>query len=113
MLFTLYDNNIEAIRKGYIVDNLHYNCFIKEGYDIKPIEYNFDNHTNLQGVFSIASYNIWGIDRSDAQKYLIEKRMPLIIKEIKDNNIDIVCFQEMSYTAFTILSQSLDMYNIY
>ena len=106
--------NPEATRKGYTVDNLHYNCYLKEGYDnIKNIEYVFKKHTPMKKKFKIATYNIWGIDRSNEKKKLIKQRMPLIVKQIEENDLDIVCFQEMSYTTYSILSKKLKNYKLY
>lgn len=106
--------NTEAIRKGYVLDNLHCNCFIKENFEsATEVEYNYTNYTEINGTFKIATYNIWGIDRTDEEKHLIEKRMPLIAKEILDHNIDIICFQEMGLTSYNILSKLLLNYTIY
>jgi len=106
--------NPEAIRKGYTTDYLHNNCYMKEGFtDAKTIEYNFKNHTPMKNEFKIATYNLWGIDRNQSQKYLIKKRMPLVIKQIEANDIDIICFQEMSYTTFHTLNTKLKNYKLY
>lgn len=106
--------NPEAVRKGYGTANLKNNCYIKEGYtDAKTVEYNFKNSTPMKKDFKIATSNLWGIDRNESQKYLIKKRMPLIVKQIEDNDIDIICFQEMSYSTFNILNQKLKNYKLY
>ncbi len=106
--------NEDALRKGYVIDNLHRNCYLKDGYDDIKFEYNFTNDTPIQGEFKIATYNIWGLDLNDNSKELIGIRMPLIAKTINDNSIDIICFQEMSYTTFDVLNNLLkDKYNIY
>jgi exonuclease III len=106
--------NTEAIRKGYVLDNLHCNCFIKENFEsTTKVEYNYTNYTEINGKFKIATYNIWGIDRTEEEKYLINKRMPLIAKEILDHNIDIICFQEMGLTSYNLLLKLLVNYTIY
>ena len=106
--------NMEAVRKGYLLDNLHCNCFIKENFEsTNYTEYNYDNYTQINGKFKISTYNIWGIDRTDEEKYLINIRMPLIAKQILDHDIDIICFQEMGLTSYNILSKLLLNYTIY
>ena len=53
--------NTAAIRKGYVLDNLHCNCFIKENFETTiEVEYNYTNYTQINGKFKIATYNIWG-----------------------------------------------------
>ncbi len=104
----------EAIRKGYIHDNLHRNCYLKDGYENIKFDYSFEKSIPITGQFKIATYNIWGLDLNADAKELISIRMPLIAKQILENDIDIVCFQEMSYTTFRILNGLLkDKYNIY
>lgn len=76
----------------------------------KIINSNNSNNLNIH----IASYNILAFNYTRADwfsycdaKYLTPKyRAPTIIKEIKDLNADIVCFQEMDYNLF------YDYYNI-
>ena len=104
----------EGERKGYLLANLNRNCYIKEGYsDIKPVVYNYDHGINPNSRLSIATYNVMGIDRNEKQEWLIEKRIPLIAREIESNNIDIVCFQEMSYTLCKLLQEKLSDYVIF
>ena len=104
----------EGERKGYLLANLHRNCYVKEGYsDIKPIVYDYEHHINPSSRLSIATYNVMGIDRNEKQEWLIEKRIPLIAREIESNNIDIVCFQEMSYTLCKLLQEKLSDYVIF
>jgi len=113
-IFHKHPINPEAIRKGYSINYLHNNCYMKEGFtDAKTMELNFTMSTPMKNEFSVATYNLWGIDRNQAQKYLIKKRMPLIIKQILDHDIDIICFQEMSYTTFHILNMKLKNYKLY
>ena len=38
---------------------------------------------------------------------------PLVIKQIEANDIDIICFQEMSYSTFHILNAKLKNYKLY
>lgn len=102
--------------KGYKIENLHHNCYIKEGFmDLKEIVINFNDSLPLDKSrdLTVATYNIMGIDRKPEQIWLIEKRMPLIAKTINKNNIDIVCFQEMSYNSYIRLVDLLPKYNIY
>ena len=104
----------EGERKGYVLSNLHRNCYIKEGFsDTKQFVYEYQNPVNPSSDLSIATYNIMGIDRNDNQKWLIEQRIPLIVAEIKSNNIDIVCFQEMSLTFYNLLQKELSDYVIF
>jgi hypothetical protein len=104
----------EGERKGYIFSNIHRNCFIKEGYpNMKERIYSYEGHINPNGEFSIATYNGMGIDRKGEQKWLIDERVPLIVEEIRSNNLDIVCFQEMSYTLCEKLKSELHNYTIY
>ena len=102
-----------ANRKGYKTDNLKYNCYSKEGNTGNIETYNFINPSIINGPFKVATYNIMGIDNTPEKIELIKIRAPLISKEIIDNDIDIVCFQEMSYTSYIELRILLPNYDIY
>jgi exonuclease III len=102
-----------ARRKGYITDNLHYNCYIKEHNNGESTVYNIKGSKKINNQFKIATYNIMGIDTSREKKELIRRRIPLIASEIIDNDIDIVCFQEMSYTSYIELREELKDYEIW
>lgn len=48
-----------------------------------------------KNTFSICTWNIWGAAHFDNIS-LIKKRLPYIIQELKNNNNDIICLQEVS-----------------
>ena len=116
-LNNIRDEDIELAKgKGYKMENLHHNCYLKEGFDnINEIVMNFNDSVPLDRSqdLTVATYNIMGIDRKPEQVWLIDKRMPLIANTINKNNIDIVCFQEMSYNTYIRLVDLLPKYNIY
>ena len=102
-----------ANEKGYKTEELYFNCYIKEENTGEKEIYKCTGPEKINRDFKIATYNIMGLDISDARIELIKKRMPLIASEIIDNDIDIVCFQEMSYTTYMELSKLLPEYDIY
>lgn len=88
---------------------------IGEKYHIDS-EINFHTNYSLPKKFKICTYNIWGIIKKDSPVFaleLLDKRMKMIAQEIIENNIDIICFQEMSHQALISLHKYLHGYFTY
>jgi exonuclease III len=80
--------------KGYTDTNLNKSCYGAE--DI--IVYEHDKKDNIiPKIFSIITLNAMGIIREDNnKKILMKERVKILVEQIKINNPDILCFQEMS-----------------
>lgn len=98
-----YEN--KGTKYGYYTDNLHRRCnniiLNKEKtFDI------FDTSNIL--MFSIMTYNIWGLPpKNDFVLKLMKIRINLIADVVIKNNPDIVCFQEVSLIPLQILKKRL------
>jgi exonuclease III len=93
-------DNQKGERKGYKKDNLGQFC----GQVDKPIEYNY----MIKNKITILTLNVMGIYReqkpySESVLKLMEKRMEMLRNNILKENIDVLCFQEMSQTALDFL----------
>ena len=103
--------------KGYNKKFIDMNCYTKQGFSnlIAPIIIDLPNSTPLDTSrnLRICTWNIMGIDRDEAQLWLINKRICIITDLIKQNDLDIVCFQEASWTIYKKLTELLPEYNIY
>ena len=92
---TEYEKAInKGIEKGYTDTNLNKSCYGSE--DI--IVYEHDKKDNIiPQIFSIITLNAMGIIRGDNnKKILMKQRVKILVEQIKINNPDILCFQEMS-----------------
>ena len=102
--------------KGYNPKFIDINCYTKQGFsDIQPIVIDFASTKPLDQSkeLRVCTWNIMGIDRKPSQLWLIEKRVEIIANLILQNNIDIVCFQEVGWTIYKKLVKLLQEYNIY
>ncbi len=95
----LAEDDARGLAKGYIGDNLKKSCYTQTN---SPIIYNYDFRVGQ--TFKIATINAMGIYRGNSNVYeLMKLRMGMLEQEILERDIDIVCFQEMSETAFNFL----------
>lgn len=86
-----------GLKKGYIEDYLLKPCYLQSN---KPTVYTNDFKIP-SNEFSIITLNCMGIYRGSPDVLnLMKKRMELLQKEILELKPDILCFQEMSETAF-------------
>lgn len=102
------NNDGEAF--GYFTNNLHKRC----NNLYKDYEYISNTNNKLPEKFKILTYNIWGLirksynkDKAEFLMKILEIRMNAISEEIKKNNPDIICFQEMSNPAYSLLNKNL------
>jgi len=93
--------NIEAKYFSYNSDNYGKSCFKWH----LLYENIYTNPKELPNDISIMTMNIWGLSVKNMAKYsFMDQRMGKINEIIKDKNPDIVCLQEMSYSAFNFLN---------
>jgi exonuclease III len=95
----------KGIKYGYHTDNLHRRC----NNIILNKEEIFDNNVLLFPLmFSIMTYNIWGLPpKNDFILKLMKIRINLIADIIIKNSPDIICFQEVSLIPLHILKKRL------
>ena len=106
----ILNSNNDGEAFGYYTNNLNNRCINI----YKDYEYVSTYNSKISENFKILTYNIWGLMRKttdeEQNKFLLnllEIRMNAIIEEIKKENPDIICFQEMSNPAYSILSKNL------
>ena len=102
------DNGNKGSKYGYYTDNLHRRCKNV----ILNKEKKFDLSNNLSNIlmFSIMTYNIWGLPpKNDFILKLMKIRINLIADIIIKNNPDIICFQEVSLISLRILKKRLSL----
>ena len=102
------DNGNKGSKYGYYTDNLHRRCKNV----ILNKEKKFDLSNNLSNIlmFSIMTYNIWGLPpKNDFILKLMKIRINLIADIIIKNNPDIICFQEVSLIPLQILKKRLSL----
>jgi len=93
--------NKEAKMFFYDSDNYGKSCFKWH----LLYEKKFSNPTILPNDFTVMTMNIWGLSVNNMVKYtFMEQRMGKINSIIQDNKPDIICLQEMSYSAFNFLN---------
>jgi exonuclease III len=63
----------------------------------------FPDGEAVPATFSCLTYNIWGLARTEEQKYLFGLRHPLLEKTIRESGADLLCLQEMSHFSYTQL----------
>jgi exonuclease III len=99
------DYGNKGTKYGYYTDNLHRRC----NNIILNKEKTFDTFdTSNILMFSIMTYNIWGLPpKNDFILKLMKIRINLIADIIIKNNPDIICFQEVSLIPLRILKKRL------
>ena len=101
--------------KGYDKAHIDMNCYTKQGFpNLKePIVIDFANSAPLDPsrVLRVCTWNIMGIDRKPSELWLISKRVEIIAKLIEQNDLDIVCFQEASWTMYRVATSSTKLDN--
>jgi exonuclease III len=98
------DNINKGIKYGYYTDNLHKRC----NNIILNKEEIFNNTLLFPLIFSIMTYNIWGLPpKNNFILKLMKIRINLIADIIIKNNPDIICFQEVSLIPLYILKKKL------
>lgn len=107
----------EQIKLGqqyaYEKSNLHTDCE-----NITLVVHNeYSNSTLVSKDFKICSWNVWGLTKKITPKFAswsIPKRLNIICDNILENNIDIICLQEVSNLVFeTIQTRLGDQYDFY
>ena len=102
------DNPNKGSKYGYYTDNLHRRC----NNIILNKEKKFDLSNDIENIlmFSIMTYNIWGLPpKNDFVLKLMKIRINLIADIIIKNNPDIICFQEVSLIPLQILKKRLSL----
>ena len=97
---------------AYIDDNLHNDCSSIEPIDIKE----YSDVEILPPNLKICTWNVWGLlkYREPFMTWSLEKRINNIIDIILEENIDIVCFQEISTPVYHKLIERLGkIYHFY
>lgn len=97
---------------GYIEEHLHEDC----GTLLPVYQRTYQNSQTIGKKFSICSWNVWGLLKYTEHflTWSIRKRLTKIIETILDQNIDILCLQEISNPVFNILHEKLkDKYYFY
>jgi tyrosyl-DNA phosphodiesterase 2 len=98
------DNINKGSKYGYYTDNLHKRC----NNIILNKEQTFELSLSKILMFSIMTYNIWGLPpKNDFILKLMKIRINLIADIIIKNNPDIICFQEVSLIPLQILKKRL------
>jgi exonuclease III len=90
---------------GYIEQHLHTDCGT-----LSPVYQRTYQHGQPIGKnFSICSWNVFGLLKYTEHflSWSIRKRMTVIIKTILDQDIDLICLQEVSTPVFKILYEKL------
>jgi exonuclease III len=97
---------------SYVPEHLHEYCGV-----IEPISINeYPHDVNIPKRLKICTWNIWGLLKYDEpfRTWSLEKRLNNIIDIILEENIDIVCCQEISTPVYNILHKRLaSIYNFY
>lgn len=95
----------KGAKYGYHTNNLHRRC----KNIILDKEEKFNNkELFFPLIFSIMTYNIWGLPpKNDFILKLLKLRINLITDIIIKNNPDIICFQEVSLISLQILKNKL------
>ena len=102
------DNPNKGSKYGYYTDNLHRRC----NNIILNKEKKFDLSNDIENIlmFSIMTYNIWGLPpKNDFVLKLMKIRINLVADIIIKNNPDIICFQEVSLIPLRILKKRLSL----
>jgi exonuclease III len=98
------DNINKGYKYGYYTDNLHRRC----NNIILNKEQNFELSLSKILMFSIMTYNIWGLPpKNDFVLKIMKIRINLIADIVIKNNPDIICFQEVSLIPLQILKKKL------
>jgi len=98
------DNINKGYKYGYYTDNLHRRC----NNIILNKEQNFELSLSKILMFSIMTYNIWGLSpKNDFVLKIMKIRINLIADIVIKNNPDIICFQEVSLIPLQILKKRL------
>ena len=107
----------EQIKLGqqyaYEKSNLHTDC---QNLTI-VVDNKYYNATPVPKNFKVCSWNVWGLTKKITQEFAnwsIPKRLNIICDNILENDIDIVCLQEVSNLVFeTIQSRLGHKYDFY
>jgi exonuclease III len=98
------DNINKGYKYGYYTDNLHRRC----NNIILNKEQNFELSLSKILMFTIMTYNIWGLPpKNDFVLKIMKIRINLIADIVIKNNPDIICFQEVSLIPLQILKKRL------
>jgi exonuclease III len=99
---------------GYHTNNLTDYC----GDFVKEYQINYDDPDHLPKKFKVLTWNIWGmIKRTNGEKYMLLNelmimRMKKVVKEIIDNDPDVIIFQEVGYEALGMIRSFMRHYGI-
>jgi exonuclease III len=99
------DYGNKGAKYGYYTDNLHMRC---KNIILNKEKTFYTSDIQLPLMFSIMTYNIWGLPpKNDFILKLMKIRINLIADIIIKNNPDIICFQEVSLIPLRILKKRL------
>ena len=91
---------------GYEVDNLGRGCYIgKDSNMIIDYEESFSSYDSLPDSFSLLTYNIWGLSRTEKLQHLFSLRKNLLLQTLRSTKADIMCLQEMSQYSYEQLKE--------
>lgn len=97
---------------SYVHEHLHEHCGV-----IEPIAINeFTDGVNLPKKLKICTWNVWGLLKygEPFRTWSLEKRLNNIIDIILEEDLDIICCQEISTPVYNILHKRLgSIYNFY
>jgi exonuclease III len=91
---------------GYISDYLGKSCYsVKKDY-----EKSFKNADRVPDTFSLMTYNIWGLSTSKKLIQLFKLRKELLLKTLKNSDVDMFCLQEMSKESYEEMKDWISHY---
>jgi len=92
---------------GYEDADLGRGCYSKDL--VMSYEKINEVYDDLGSSFKLMTYNIWGLDKPKLRK-LFSLRKDLLLRTIKSQNADLLCFQEMSAFAYSEIKDFIGTY---
>jgi exonuclease III len=104
------EKNTRGIKFGYDTSYLGNNCYFTFE-SLKPdIDRTYKSFDKIPETFSLLTYNIFGLDVKPELKQLFQFRQRLLEQTITQQGADLLCFQEMSKSAYKHLESFLYKY---
>jgi exonuclease III len=93
----------EGEKYSYKPDNLGRGCYaptanLKKDYDRVYTEFD-----SIPSLFSVVTYNIWGLATTPELKRLFTLRKDLLLETLRESESDCICIQEMSEYSYSHL----------
>jgi exonuclease III len=95
---------------GYTTENLGRGCYFKPDELRKDYDEEYAEFDNIPNIFSLMTYNMWGLAKNNDLKQLFQLRKDILLDTLISANSDCMCLQEMSKYAYGELKDYIALF---